>query len=108
MNLKIKIKKFFQKDIRTKTGLMFFIALLLCGYFFLQLMFGRANVFHLVRLNMQNNSQEKILNDLETEVAILTKKINLIKQKDKDYIDELLRKKLNRFPPNTYQIKNID
>ncbi|MBN2779549.1 MAG: hypothetical protein JXQ74_00570 [Alphaproteobacteria bacterium] len=99
------MRTFFQKEIRTQQGLAFFIALLLCFYFFIQLMFGRANVWRYIRLSMQVQEEKQVLTNLEKDLKELHHKIGLIENKDKDYIDELLRKKLNKFPPNTYQIK---
>lgn len=108
MQIKKRLRTFFQKDIRTQNGLALFIAILLCFYFFLQLMFGRANLWRYLRLSFKAQEQEKVLNGLEEDLKKLHHKIGLIEGKDKDYIDELLRKKLNKFPPKTYQIKEVD
>jgi len=105
MILKKVIINFFKNDFRTKNGTIFFIAILLSFYFCLQLMFGRSNIFYLIQLKNENKRQELQLEILEKEMLSLQTKTNLIENKNSDYIDELLRKKLNRFPPNTYQIK---
>ena len=99
---------FFRNDFRTKNGAFFSIAIFLSFYFCLQLMFGRSNLFYLMRLKSENQKQEIKLEKLEKEMNILQMKTNLVLNKSKDFIDELLIKKLNRFQENTYQIKGND
>ncbi len=108
MQIKKRIIVFFRNDFRTKNGAIFSIAIFLSFYFCLQLMFGRSNLFYLMRLKNENQKQEIRLKKLKKEKFILQMKTNLVLNKSKDFIDELLIKKLNRFQENTYQIKEDD
>ncbi len=108
MQIKKRILDFFKNDFRTKNGAIFSIAIFLSFYFCLQLMFGRSNLFYLMRLKNENQKQEIKLEKLKKEVTILQTKTDLVIKKSKDFIDELLIKKLNRFQPKTYQIKSED
>ena len=103
--MKKKIISFLKNDLRTKEGLLFFIALLMCFYFLFQILVGRANIFRYISLRLDNAQQRQILKNLNDEVTVLSHKVHLIEQKDADYIDELLRQKFNLFPPQTYQVK---
>ncbi|MHA1540956.1 MAG: hypothetical protein ACTSXL_04840 [Alphaproteobacteria bacterium] len=105
MQIKKRIIDFFRNDFRTKNGAIFSIAIFLSFYFCLQLMFGRSNLFYLMRLKSENQKQEIKLEKLKKETLLLQMKTNLVLNKSKDFIDELLIKKLNRFQENTYQIK---
>ena len=71
-------------------------------------MAGRANIFRYIRLQVKVSRQIETLHVLEKDLKNLRHKMKLVEIQDKDYIDELLRKKLNKFPPNTYQIKEED
>ena len=105
MNLKSRFYQFFRQDIRSQNGMIFFVVFLILFYFVFQLLFGRSNVFRWIGLRINRVEQSEKLKDLEKEVLEIKKKVELIKSNDLDYIDELLRRKLNRFPPKTYQIK---
>ncbi|MBN2676038.1 MAG: hypothetical protein JXR30_02165 [Alphaproteobacteria bacterium] len=105
MRIKQKIKQFFKEEIRTRNGMVFFIVACVLFYFVFQILFGRSNLFYWGRLVLDRQTQEETLQSLEAEAKILKTSIQRIENKDRDYIDELLRKKLNRFPPNTYLLR---